>query len=39
MGKQSKEIGQHCEAWGNTLRGWGSMGKHSKGQGQPGKAL
>ena len=28
LGKQSKEIDYHKEAWGNTVKGWGIMGKH-----------
>ena len=30
MGKPSEGIGQHGEAWGNTLKGWGIMGKHGE---------
>ena len=41
MGKNPKGLNQHGAAWGSTLKGWGSMGKHSNelGLGQHGVAL
>ena len=30
MGKPSTGLGQHGAAWGNTLKGWGIMGKHGE---------
>ena len=31
-------MGQYEEAWGINLKGWGSMGKHSKEKGHHGEA-